>query len=155
MMSWKENRIESAVRGENPTVLAKMKSGFAVIGDTQFLPGYCVLLGYPKANSLNDMGLERRADFLLDMSIIGDAILSVCKPVRVNYDILGNTDAFLHAHVFPRYEWEEETARKRPVWLYPKENWSNEEYQFNEEKHREMKARLAQKLEELMREIYK
>jgi diadenosine tetraphosphate (Ap4A) HIT family hydrolase len=25
---------------------------------------------------------------------------------RVNVEILGNTDPYLHAHVWPRYEWE-------------------------------------------------
>ena len=34
------------------------------------------------------------------MSVLGDAILAACSPLRVNYDILGNTDQFLHAHVF-------------------------------------------------------
>ena len=153
-MGWKENRIESAVKGENPTVLVKMKSGFAVVGDPQFLPGYCILLGYPKVNSLNDLSIKQRADFLVDMSIIGDAITNVCKPVRINYDILGNTDAYLHAHVFPRYEWEEEARKKYPVWLYPKENWSLEKYQFNEQKHGEMKKQLSIALEELMRKTY-
>lgn len=36
MEDWKKDRIGSAVKGENPTVIAKMKSGFVVIGDTQF-----------------------------------------------------------------------------------------------------------------------
>lgn len=44
MDDWKKDRIGSALRGENPTVIARMKTGFAVIGDTQFLPGYCLLL---------------------------------------------------------------------------------------------------------------
>ncbi len=41
-MGWGENRIGAADREENPTVLAKLAGGFAVIGDVQFLPGYCV-----------------------------------------------------------------------------------------------------------------
>ena len=51
MDNWKIDRIHSAEIGENPTVMVKMKSGFAVMGDYQFLPGYCVLLGFPKASS--------------------------------------------------------------------------------------------------------
>lgn len=35
---WREDRIGSALRGENPTVLRRLEAGFAVIGDTQFLP---------------------------------------------------------------------------------------------------------------------
>jgi diadenosine tetraphosphate (Ap4A) HIT family hydrolase len=40
------------------------------------------------------------------MSLIGEAILKVCSPSRVNYSIYGNTNAYLHAHLFPRYNWE-------------------------------------------------
>lgn len=125
-----------------------MKSGFAVIGDAQFLPGYCLLLAYPRVGSLNDLSLEERADFLLDMSIIGDAIQSVCGPERINYEILGNTDAFLHAHVFPRYSWEEESRRKSPVWLYPKEDWSLDELQLDSQKHKDLRERLMSALQE-------
>lgn len=148
------DRIEAAVRGENPRLLIKMKSGFAVIGDTQFLPGYCVLLGYPKACCLNELDEQHRKEFLFDMSLIGDAITDICDPLRINYDILGNTETFLHAHIFPRYAWEEETKRKKSVWKYPREMWKIDEYQFNEEKHGEMKEELAKRLEQLIRIYY-
>ena len=38
---------------------------------------------------------------------------------RINYEILGNYDAFLHAHIWPRYEWEPGDNRSRPAWSYP------------------------------------
>ncbi|EFL29316.1 LOW QUALITY PROTEIN: conserved hypothetical protein, partial [Streptomyces himastatinicus ATCC 53653] len=41
---WRKDRIGSALRGGNPTVLRRLEAGFAVIGDVQFLPGYSVLL---------------------------------------------------------------------------------------------------------------
>jgi len=118
-MNWKDDRIGSALKGENPTVLLRMKSGFAVLADSQFLPGYCILLGYPKVKNLNDLDAVSRLLFLREMSLIGDAILEVCTPLRINYEILGNTDAYLHAHIIPRYDWEEDSLRKMPVWLYP------------------------------------
>ncbi len=37
---------------------------------------------------------------------------------RMNYEILGNTYAHLHAHLFPRYEWEPLEHVGRPAWLY-------------------------------------
>lgn len=149
MNEWKKDRIGSALKGENPTVIAKMKSGFVVIADPQFLPGYCVLLGCPKVNSMNDLNKEQREAYLLDMSLIGDAIIDVCKPIRVNYDILGNSDEFLHAHVYPRYEWEGD-RKKHPMWLYPKEYWSDENYQYSELKHGELKEQLRKKILTLM-----
>ena len=151
MDDWRKDRIASALSGTNPTVLAKMKSGFAVFGDTQFLPGYCVLLGYPKANSLNDLSLKERSAFLTDMTIIGDAITQVYSPMRINYDILGNKDAFLHAHIFPRYDWEEPQFKMKPIWLYPSVNWSLPEYQYPQEKYEAKKHELQTKLNELIR----
>lgn len=41
---WRADRVGSALRGENPTVLRRLPGGFAVMGDVQFLPGYCVLI---------------------------------------------------------------------------------------------------------------
>ncbi|WP_353948359.1 HIT domain-containing protein [Sporolactobacillus sp. Y61] len=145
-MNWRKNRIESARNGTNPMVLAQMKSGYAVIGDTQFLPGYCVLLPKKEVFSLNDLSVSERSQFLTDMSLIGDVIIDVCHPIRVNYDILGNTDAFLHAHIFPRYEWEKEEQRKKPVWLYDASNWFDADKQFNMEKHGKLKNELARNL---------
>ncbi|WP_404468932.1 HIT family protein [Sutcliffiella horikoshii] len=113
---WKKDRIASAHRGENPMVIAKMRSGFAAIGDTQFLPGYCVLLPFREFSSLEELNYMQRSEYLLDMSLIGEAILKVCNPRRVNYSIYGNTDAYLHAHVFPRYNWEPVERIPYPVW---------------------------------------
>lgn len=150
-MDWKSDRIGAALRGENPTVLHRTRSGFAVLGDAQFLPGYCVLLAYPKVRSLNDLDTVPRLLFLREMSLVGDAIMEVCQPLRLNYEILGNTDAFLHVHIFPRYEWEEDELRKMPVWMYPEEYRTSPEFQFSEGKHRELKQRLTDKLQELIK----
>ncbi|HEV2127574.1 MAG TPA: hypothetical protein VGR22_03035 [Thermomicrobiales bacterium] len=45
---WKRDRVGSAESGTNPMVITRMESGYAVMGDTQFLPGYCVLLASPR-----------------------------------------------------------------------------------------------------------
>ena len=151
MKDWREDRIGSALRGENPMILTRMRSGFAVIGDTQFLPGYSLLLTASSANHLTDLPFDQRSIYLEDMSLIGEAIMRVCQPRRVNYEILGNTDAFLHAHVFPRYNWEPEELQGWPVWKYPPSNWSEPEHAYNESKHGELRLRLTEALLALMR----
>ena len=153
-VTWKQDRILSAHKGENPMVLVKMKSGFAVLGDTQFLPGYCVLLPSVKVDSLNDLNIKQRSEYLLDMSIIGDAINDVCKPKRINYSIYGNTDAFLHAHIFPRYDWEPEENIPKPVWLYAQEKWTDSRYLYSDDKHWVLKEKLKDKLNELIKRLY-
>ena len=142
--------IGSAVRGENPTVLARMRSGFAVIGDAQFIPGYCLLLAVPQTNHVSDLPFDRRGDFLLDMSLLGEAVMVACNPRRVNYEILGNTDPYLHAHVWPRYEWEPGEYIGGPVWRYQREQRPAAEYAYDPEKHGERKRRIATALGDLM-----
>lgn len=151
MENWKKDRIGSAERGENPLVIARMKSGFAVIGDYQFLPGYCVLLGYPMAGSLNELSLAERNQFLTDMTLIGDAIIKTCNPLRINYSILMNLDHYLHAHIEARYEWEPEENKQRPTYFYPGEQRYADQYEYSDEKYGKMKKDLTQNLLELMK----
>ena len=147
-MSWRQNRIRSAIEGTNPMIIKELKGGIVVFGDVQFLPGYCVLLPKREVSSLNDLTVEERMAFLLDMSLLGDAIIHVCEPLRINYDILGNTDKFLHAHVFPRYEWEQEERKRMPVWLYDSSNWSNSETAYTPEKHDHIRNGILNYLDE-------
>lgn len=114
-------RVAQARAGQNPTVLCQMPSGWAVLGDAQFLPGYCLLLPDPVVPDLNALSFADRQRFLLDMTIIGDALLETTDAFRINYEILGNTDPALHAHLFPRYAWEPDDYRKGPAFSYPRE----------------------------------
>jgi len=84
----------------------------------------------PGVEQLSDLpGSERRA-FLAGVDILAEAVEIACSQLdpdflRVNIEILGNTDPFLHAHIWPRYHWEEPGLRAKPVWLYPGTNWSD------------------------------
>ncbi len=112
------DRVDLARRGLNDTVVRRLPSGWAVLGDVQFLPGYCLLLADPVVPSLNDLDAEGRAAFLRDMARLGDAILRVTGAARVNYELLGNSDPELHAHIFPRYATEPEDLRRLPAWFH-------------------------------------
>jgi len=62
--------------------------------------------------------------FLSDTALVGEAVAAACSAsdpglARVNYEILGNAFAHLHAHVRARYSWQEPAVRTRPVWCYP------------------------------------
>ena len=102
MSSLIPERVELARRGLSPHVICRLRSGWVVMGDSQFIRGYCLLLPDPVVGSLNDLTLTDRAQFLVDMVAIGDALLAVTNAYRINYEILGNTDPWLHAHIFPR-----------------------------------------------------
>lgn len=114
-MSLVVQRIEMARRDENPYVIARMNSGWAVLGDVQPLDGYCLLLADPPVSDLNALASKSRANFLADMAMLGDAILKVTGCKRVNYEILGNLEPYLHAHLIPRYPNEPDELRKQPA----------------------------------------
>jgi len=97
-------RVASARDGTNPMVIARMRSGWAVMGDRQVLAGYSLLLPDPVVPDLNALSGAVRATFLEDMARLGDALLHVTGARRINYEILGNSEPALHAHLFPRYD---------------------------------------------------
>jgi diadenosine tetraphosphate (Ap4A) HIT family hydrolase len=109
-------RVEAARAGTNPTVVCRVPSGWVVMADIQYLPGYCLLLPDPVVPDLNTLKGKKRARFLQDMAITGDALLAVTGAYRINYEILGNTEPALHVHIIPRYMTEPEELRKIPVW---------------------------------------
>lgn len=113
-------RVELARRGLSPQVICRLKSGWAVLGDSQFMAGYSLLLPDPVVPSLNDLAPDQRAQFLLDMTAIGDALLATTDAYRINYEILGNTEPALHVHIFPRRMSEPSEYRFGPVFAYPK-----------------------------------
>jgi len=111
-------RVAAARAGANPTKICRMPSGWAVLGDAQFLRGYSLLLSDPVVPNLNALDKAQRQQFLYDMSVVGDALLEVTDAFLINYEILGNADPALHAHLFPRYSDEPEERRKGPAFLY-------------------------------------
>lgn len=150
MENWKKDRFGSCLNGENPTFMVRMKSGFAVIADNQFLPGYCILLRYPKVESFSSLTLAERSQYLIDTTLIGDAINKVCKPRRINYSTLMNQDYFLHTHIEARYDWEADEYKYKPSWLYPENVRYRKEHEFNEELHGELKQKITDAIAELM-----
>lgn len=139
-------------------VMTKMRTGFAVIGDTQQLPGYCVLLCEDASiNHLTDLPRDQRADFLLDLSLLGEAVERVCRSNglrRINYEVLGNSMAVLHGHVHARYDWEAEDKIGGPVWRYPKDERYSDAHAYDEHRHRELRARITAELRRIMTETY-
>jgi len=76
---------------------------------------------------------------------IGHVSLGLAKPVTVHIDILGNADAFVHAHIWPRHGWEASELVWRPVWLYDLSNWRNPATALGEQ-HSPLRTRITKEL---------
>ncbi len=95
-------RVAACREGTDPTAIARLDSGWAVLGDPQVLRGYCLLLPDPVVPHLNALTPAAQAIFLADMARLGQVLLELTQAVRINYAIFGNVEPALHAHVFPR-----------------------------------------------------
>jgi diadenosine tetraphosphate (Ap4A) HIT family hydrolase len=94
--------VERCRSGDYPAAVAKLPSGWVIMGECQVLAGYCLLLPDPVVDHLNALSGAARARFLADMALTGDAVLACTGAMRVNYAVFGNVEPALHAHVFPR-----------------------------------------------------
>jgi len=150
---WMDDRIGALLRGENPTEILRMKSGYAVLGDYQYLPGYCVLLRVPPAWSLNELTLAERAQFMQDMTLVGDAVMEACCPAKLNYAVMMNLDMVLHAHIQARYAWEPDEYRRGPAWSYPVEQRTDEKCYYAVEENIALKERIRAALTKRLADI--
>lgn len=106
----------------------------------------------PAINHLSDLPLPRRVRFLTDMALLGEAVAAACRASglrRINYEILGNSLDWLHAHVHARYEWEPADHVGQPVWLYP--DRFADEHAYDIERHGDLRQRICDELLERMK----
>ncbi|GJM08806.1 MAG: hypothetical protein DHS20C11_10820 [Lysobacteraceae bacterium] len=134
--------VKDCRAGSNSRVIARLRSGWAVFGQSQFLHGYCLLLPDPIVGHLNEMAADDRQVFLLEGTLLGDALLAATGAARINYEILGNLEPALHLHIVPRYNDEPEHLRTKPVWSY---DWENAP-QFDEKSLKPLKNHLVEYL---------
>jgi len=109
-------RVAALRAGEEPTRIARLPSGWAVLGDPQVIPGYCLLLPDPVVPHLNALEGTARARFLDDLALAGDALIGVTGAVRINYALFGNVEPALHGHLFPRRADESAAVRTAQPW---------------------------------------
>jgi diadenosine tetraphosphate (Ap4A) HIT family hydrolase len=116
------HRLVAACRSSSHAALvARMPSGWAIMGERQVLAGYCLLLADPVVPHLNVLTAVERDRFLADLGKLGDAVLAATGALRINYAIFGNLEPALHAHVHPRYAHEPPAMRSNNPWAY---DWS-------------------------------
>src|ERR1700675_1573702 len=108
--------VDRCRAGQMPAAIAKLPSGWVVMGERQVLPGYCLLLPDPVVPHLNALPPALREQFMSDMALIGDALLAGTGGVRINYAIFGNVEPALHAHIFPRDGAEPAAVRSMQPW---------------------------------------
>jgi diadenosine tetraphosphate (Ap4A) HIT family hydrolase len=109
--------IERIRAGSFPDWVAELPRSWMILGDAQFYPGYCVLLAKRHVTELHAMPRGEAHELLDEVLAAGRTLAEVFKPLRLNYECLGNQEPHVHWHIFPRYL--DDPMRLAPVWLRP------------------------------------
>jgi diadenosine tetraphosphate (Ap4A) HIT family hydrolase len=140
-------RIKQIKCGANPYFVAEMPSGYAVMGDFQFYPGYTVFLSKVHAVELHELEKPQRQIFLEDMAKVAEAVHGAFSPLKLNYELLGNLDSHMHWHIFPRYA--DDPDPKNPVSVIPPSIRNSESARPAPEQLEEMKIKLKKEMSRL------
>ena len=87
------------------------------------------------------------------MTIVAEAVSKAFRAEKMNYECLGNGDAHLHWHLFPRRNGDIESfgnKGKGPVWWYPREKMYADDNKPSREELSIMKQSLLKELEALL-----
>jgi len=128
-------RIELIKQGRNPHFVKELETGYVVIGDGQYFKGYTLFLAKEHVTELHQMEYETKIKFLEEMSIVQEAVAKAFQAEKMNIELLGNGDAHVHWHLFPRKAGDMHGYGhngRGPVWWVPWEEMSSEEYQPKE-----------------------
>ena len=128
-------RIELIKQGKNPHFVKELETGYVVIGDGQYFIGYTLFLAKEHVTELHQMEYETKIKFLEEMSIVQEAVAKAFQAEKMNIELLGNGDAHVHWHLFPRKAGDMKGYGhdgRGPVWWVPWEEISSEEYQPKE-----------------------
>jgi diadenosine tetraphosphate (Ap4A) HIT family hydrolase len=99
--------------GVEPRWIADLDDCYVIEGDANVTPGYVLLLHKdPRIKALSALSLEQQIEFMTTLSKLNFALSKSMERldeqfVRTNIEILGNLDQYLHAHLSPRFAWEE------------------------------------------------
>jgi diadenosine tetraphosphate (Ap4A) HIT family hydrolase len=83
-------------------VIADLPSAWVTAPTLAPLPGYVCVVSRTHVNEPYELDRNEQVQFWVDSMLVAEAISSVAAPVKMNYEIHGNTLPHLHLHLFPR-----------------------------------------------------
>ena len=82
--------------------------------EDQFFPGYVLLVLRRHVTELYDLTAAERATLMEEVSRVAQALARVFRPVKMNYELLGNLVPHIHWHLVPRLA--SDPGLRGPIW---------------------------------------
>lgn len=147
------DRIEMIKKQKNPYFVKELETGYVVIGDNQHFKGYTLFLCKQHKTELFYLDEDFQAKFMKEMVLVSEAVKNAFDAEKMNYECLGQGDAHLHWHLYPRRTGdigEYGNDGVGPVWWYPMEMMYSDDNRPSNNELAEMKLKLLSELEKLV-----
>lgn len=145
-------RIKMIKDNSNPYFVKELETGYVALGDNQHFKGYTLFLYKEHINEIYDLPVKIKSKHLDEMSVVAQAVSRAFACEKMNIESLGNSEAHLHWHLFPRINGDIENYGndgKGPVWWYPKEKMYADENKPTKTELDIMKEKLLIEIEKI------
>ena len=129
--------------------IAQLETSWVLIGPDDPVRGYACLVFGRHAVELHELTDAEGAALMRDVQQVSGAVSRIMNPVKMNYEVHGNTAPHLHVHFFPRYRGDQfeggpinPRVARRPVYA------PGELESFRERLRSELASRAAQQAPE-------
>lgn len=90
------NVIEQIKKGKNPWFVKELETGYVILGWNHHFYGYSLFICKQHVVELFDLDIDFRTKYLLEMTIVAEAVKNAFGAEKINYECLGNGDIHLH-----------------------------------------------------------
>ena len=97
--------------------IAELEHSYVILNRDQFFPGYALLFTKGHVTELFHLDRAMRTGLVEEVSRVAEALFSVFRPDKINYELLGNMVPHIHWHIVPRFSTE--ALWPRPIWAEP------------------------------------
>ncbi len=94
--------------------IADLEASRVFLHEDQFFPGYALLVLKRHAAELYELSAAERRTLVEEVSRVAEALARVFRPVKMNYELLGNQVPHIHWHLVPRLATD--PAVRAPIW---------------------------------------
>ncbi len=150
------DRIGMIKKGTNPYFVKELETGYVVIGDNQHFRGYTLFLCKRHETELFYLDKDFSGKFMREMILVAEAVKNAFGADKINYECLGQGDAHLHWHIFPRRAGDIENYGNNgagPVWWYPMEKMYSGDNRPDGSELLKLKQTLLTELEKLLQNM--
>ena len=101
-------------RSDGPLHIADLALSRVFLHEDQFFPGYVLLVLRRHVTELYDLPAPERATLMEEVSRVAQVLAGIFRPVKMNYELLGNLVPHIHWHLVPRLDTD--PSLRSPIW---------------------------------------